>query len=59
MRVEAAFHKKWGLMLKKLGKGIPEVRNNGLLEPKTLNQKVPGCQCPGCLRARYSCRTAR
>ena len=64
MHVEAAFHKKWGLILKKLGKGIPEVRNNGLLEPKTLNQKVPGCQCPGCLcpgclRARYSRRTVR
>lgn len=38
----AAFQKKWGLMLKKAGKRIPEFRNNGLSEPKKLNQKVPG-----------------
>lgn len=59
MHVGAAFHKKWGLIMKKLGKGIPEIRNNGLFEPKTLNQKVPGCQCPGRLRARHSRRTER
>ena len=45
--------------MKKGENGILEVRNNGPSEPKELNQEVPESQCPGSLRVRHSCRTAR